>query len=59
MRRLSIQTYSEDYSLNLNEEKRAKCLNQGWRLEGKTAYKTLITVIMKGQGLTEGEKILK
>lgn len=49
VRRLSIQTCPEGHSLNLNEEKRAKWLNQGWRLEGKAAYKTLVMVVMEGQ----------
>lgn len=54
VRRLSIQTFPEGHSLNLNEEKRAKWLDQGWRLEGKTAYKTLVVDVMEGQGLAEG-----
>ncbi len=58
-RRLSIQTCLEGHSLNLNEEGRAKCLDQGWRLEGKTAYKTLVMVVMEGQGSAEGENILE
>ena len=55
MRRLSIQTCPEGHSLNLNEEERAKWLDQGWRLEGKTAYKTLVMVVIEGQGSAEGE----
>ena len=58
VRRLSIQTCAEGHSLNLNEE-RAKWLDHGWRLEGKTVYKTPVIVVIEGQGLAEGEKILK
>ena len=59
VRRLSIQTCPEGHSLNLNEEGRAKWLDQGWRLEGKTACKTLVIVVMEGQGSAEGEEILE
>ncbi len=52
--------YTKDMEpLNLNEEERAKWLDQGWRLEGKTAYKTLVMVVMNRQGSAEGEKILE
>ena len=57
--RLSIQTCLEGHSLNLNEEGRAKWLDQCWRMEKKTAYKTLVMIVMEGQGSAEGEKILE
>ena len=39
VRRLSIQTCPEGYSLNLNEEERPKWLDQSWRLEGRRCIK--------------------
>lgn len=33
--------------------------NGGWRLEGKTAYRTLAMVVMEGQGSADGEKTLE
>ena len=58
-RQIFIQTSPEGHSLGMNEEERAKWLDWGWQLEGKTAYKNLVIDVVEGQGSPEDENVLE
>ena len=57
-RELLVETRPEGETLMLNEKEQAKWRHRGWRLEGRTAKKTLVANILEDHsgGGTEGKR---